>query len=347
VPQAKDLRLQDFDMTDRILTPIIALGLAFLVWMYTRSRDQESIDNWPIPVEIDVNSSQAASYEPPETVGAREVKVSFIGPPSGIRELRNMLRRGEVRLIKTITVPPDRENEPKYEDSLRIEPSQIPVPPGVAPVLLENQKSIAFTLWRIMEKQLPVRLRHEYGERAEQQILEPSTVLVRGRQDDLRKVDQVFTQPLVVEGKPATQPVAVEEHVPVVAELSGRPVRVTPSVITVRFVLKPRQSLKELTEVPVYFLCPPNFAFRPEFVNERAGKITVRVVGPATEDRPTITAYVDLTVRKFGAGLHAEEPLQFKLPPGFQLVGDPPRLSSFRLVPLDGPLKNGEAPPGG
>jgi hypothetical protein len=336
-------------MTDRILTPIIAIGLAFLVWMYARSRDQESIDNWPLPVELQVNPAQAENYEPPETSGAREVRVSFIGPPSSIRELRNLLRHGEVRLTKIITVPPDHENDAKYQDELRIEPSQVPVPPGVTPVLLENQNRIPVTLWRVIEKQLRVRLnKNDLGDRVEQEILEPSTVMVRGRQEDLRRTEEISTQPLLTESKQANQPATVEEHVPLMADLFGKPVRVTPSVITARFLLKPRQSVKELTEVPVHFLCPPSFPFRPEFVNERAGKISVRVIGPAVEDRPAVTAYVDLTVRKFGAGLHAEEPLRVQLPPGYQLVGDPPRLSSFRLVPIDAPTKSGEtAIPGG
>lgn len=330
-------------MTDRILTPVIALGLALLVWMYTRSRDQEQIDNWPVPVELEVNPEQAANYEN-GTRGPHEVKVSFIGPPSRIRELRKVLHRGEVRLTKTITVPPDRESEPRFDQTLRIEPAQVPVPPGVMAVILENQNSIPVTLWRVVEKQLPVRLnKQDLGDRVDQEILEPSTVTVRGRQDDLSRTVDISTQPVTIEGKQTNQPVTVEEHVAVSPELFNRPVRVTPSVISVRFVLKPRQTLKELTEVPVNFLCPPNFPFRPEFVNERAGKIALRVLGPATEDRPAVTVYVDLTVRKFGAGLHAEEPLKIQLPPGFTLVGVPPRLSSFRLVPIDGPMKSNDA----
>ena len=70
-----------------------------------------------MPVEIEVNPEQAANYEN-EARGPHEVKVSFIGPPSRIREMRSMLHRGEVRLTKTITVPPDRESEPRFDHTL-------------------------------------------------------------------------------------------------------------------------------------------------------------------------------------------------------------------------------------
>jgi YbbR domain-containing protein len=336
-------------MTDRILTPVIAIGLAFLVWVYTRSRDQESMDNVPVPVELEINPSQAMYFEPLETGETRTVNVSFTGPPSRIRELRSMLHRGEVAVKLTVAVPEDRLNDAKYFDTLRIDPAQVPVPPGVATMITESQNRIPVTLWRVVEKQLPVRLVSDGENRIEQPILEPSTVLVRGRKEVIERLNEgVPTQQLVVSDKRnLTKPAEIEDSVPLAYEvLNGKIIRTTPASVKVRFTLKPVQSEKELTEVPVHFLCPANFPYQPMFVNERAGKISVRVLGPATEDRPLVTAYVDLTVRKFGPGLHVEEPLRIQMPPGFQLVGDPPRLSSFRLVPLDTPAKSNETPPG-
>ena len=50
--------------------------------------------------------------------------------------------------------------------------------------------------------------------------------------------------------------------------------------------------------MPVHFLCPVNFALRPQFVgNERDGRITVHLAGPAGEEPPAVVAFIDLTRR--------------------------------------------------
>ena len=36
-------------MFDRLLSALVATGLALLVWLYARSRDQEILDNVPVP----------------------------------------------------------------------------------------------------------------------------------------------------------------------------------------------------------------------------------------------------------------------------------------------------------
>src|SRR5438105_11141129 len=97
-------------MIDRILSSLVALSLAFLVWLYARSRDQEMLDNVPVPVQISLAPGQAAQYDL-EIAGPSHVPVSFAGPPSRIRELRLMLQHGELRVDCTFAVPDDRQNE--------------------------------------------------------------------------------------------------------------------------------------------------------------------------------------------------------------------------------------------
>src|SRR5262249_14981755 len=80
----------------------------------------------------------------------------------------------------------------------------------------------------------------------------------------------------------------------------------------------------ELTDVPVQFLCPPGFAYRPQFANDRAGQVTLRVQGPVQDEPPKVTAYIDLTRGRFTAG-NNHEPLQIQLPKDFQLAQEPPR----------------------
>src|SRR5579884_4285063 len=105
-------------MLDRTLSALVALSLAFLVWLYARTRDQEVLDNVPLPVQITLARGQADQYslEVPEPC---QVPVSFTGPPSRIKELRGRLQRGEMHVSITLTVPGEHQNQPRYTDTVR------------------------------------------------------------------------------------------------------------------------------------------------------------------------------------------------------------------------------------
>src|SRR6516165_10529816 len=97
-------------MLDRILSALVALSLAFLVWLYARSRDLEILDNVPLPVRVALVPSQAERYAL-EVTGPAVVPVSFRGSPDRIHALRGMLQRGELRAAVSLTVPQDRQND--------------------------------------------------------------------------------------------------------------------------------------------------------------------------------------------------------------------------------------------
>src|SRR5262245_44278470 len=84
-------------MLDRSFSAVVALSLASLVWLYIRSREEEILDNVPIPVQIALAPGQAEHYIL-EVTGPAQVPMSFSGPPARIRELRGMLQRGEVQV---------------------------------------------------------------------------------------------------------------------------------------------------------------------------------------------------------------------------------------------------------
>jgi hypothetical protein len=98
--------------------------------------------------------------------------------------------------------------------------------------------------------------------------------------------------------------------------------------------MRPRQRSYELIDVPVQFLCPANFPLRASWEDERGGKITLQLLGPAAEEQPSVAAFIDLTSRKFEPGLYADEPLRLQLPKDFQLGQVPPRSATFRLTPI-------------
>src|SRR5439155_14775335 len=100
-------------MIDRILSSLVALSLALLVWLYARSRDQELLDNTPIPVRITLPTDLEDQYHL-ELSGPSQVLASFTGPPLRIRELRGILQRNELSVDVTLTIPEERLSESRY-----------------------------------------------------------------------------------------------------------------------------------------------------------------------------------------------------------------------------------------
>ncbi|MBY0525187.1 MAG: hypothetical protein K2R98_17405 [Gemmataceae bacterium] len=324
-------------MVDRLISAGVAIVLGLLVWLYARSRDQEMIDNVPVPVQLVLAPAQADQYDL-EITGPAQVVASFTGPPSRMRELRGLIQRGELRVQASFTVPHDRINESRYLDTVRIDASDVHPPPGVKPIVAEGRNRIPVTLRRIVERRLPVRVDCGLEERVSQMTPEPATVLVRGPQEILDRTRAVPTQPYLVQMRPdasSLSEVVQTASVPLLQELEGRPIRTNPRAVAIRLTLKARQKVYELVDVPVQFLCPPNFMLRPEWRTERDGKVTLRLLGPSGADQPNVTVFIDLTTRKFEAGLY-EEPLRLQLPPEFQLAQNPPRAATFRLSPLTG-----------
>lgn len=328
-------------MRDRFLSALVALSLALLVWLYIRSREEEILDNVPIPVHLALASGLADEYSL-EITGPEHVPMSFSGPPARIRELRGLLQRGEVHVEVTLSVPEDRRSESRYLDTIRIGAADVQPPPGVTPMVVEGRNRIPVTLYRIVERRLPVRLDQSLEDRVSQVKLEPATVLVRGPQEVLDRTRAIPTQPYLLpsprgEGASSAEGLAVGP-IPLVEEIDGRPIRTTPGQVMARLTLQPRQRVYELTDVPVHFLCPANFPLRPRFVGDgRDGRISLRVMGPA-RDEPAVYAFIDLTRRKFEPGLN-EEPVQLQLPKDFTLAQNPPRPVPFRLDPAEQPAR--------
>ncbi len=326
-------------MLDRFFSLAVALGMAALIWLYARSREQEMLDNVAIPVQVALPAGQADHYSL-EAAGPAQVPVSFAGPPSRLRELRSLLQRGELRVDVTLAVPEAHQNEPRYHDTVRIDAADIHCPAGVTPILVEGRNRIPVTLHRLIERRLPVRFDPGAEDHISQAVVEPDTVLLRGPQEVLDHLRAVPTQSISLPAAPegTTDETVVLGPVPLADQVEGQAVRATPNVVTVRVTFQPRSKQYEI-ETPIHFLCPAGFARRPRFRTERDGKLTVRLLGPTADEAPKVFAYVDLTAPgKFSAagvsGLY-DEPLQVQLPTGFQLAQPLPRYVAFELLAPD------------
>jgi hypothetical protein len=321
-------------MFDRLLSVIVAVSLALLVWLYARSREQETLDNVTIPVQISLAPRQAEQYDL-ELTGPSQVVLSFNGLPQRIRELQGMVQRKELHVSRTITVPDERLKEARYTDAVVIEASDINAPLGITPIISDGRNRIPYTLHRLIERRLPVVFDNLREDRTGTILLEPATVLVRGPREVLDRAQFIKTKPSELPARPMHAPpnVAAIGRVPMVDELEGRPIKVTPPQVQVRVPGQARK-LYELTDVPVQFLCPANFPLRPAFYDERAGKVSLRLLGPVQEEPPRVFAFIDLSKGKFVSGVN-HEPLQLQLPKDFTLAQDPPRVIPFRLDPGD------------
>jgi hypothetical protein len=321
-------------MLDRLFSLLIAVTLALLVWLYARSRDQEILDNVPVPVTLTLATAQADQFAL-EVTGPPQVLVSFTGSPQRIREMRGVLQRNEIQVALTASVPQERETEPRLADTVVVTASDIPAPPGVKAMVVEGRNRIPVVFQRIVERRLPVRFEHGTEDATSQVIVEPPTVTVRGPQELLDRAKFIGTEPAPLPARPAgassTTPAIA--RVGVEQALEGRPVSVSPNRVTVK-VYSQAQKRYDLVDVPIHFLCPPNFQLRPQFIDERAGRFTLKLLGPVKEEPPKVYAFLDLTKGRFSSGLN-HEPLQLQLPKDFTLVQEPPRVIAFELLPAD------------
>jgi hypothetical protein len=322
-------------MIDRILSLLVALSLALLVWLYARSRDQEILDNVTLPVQVSLAEVEADHYSL-EVNGSGQAVVSFSGPSDRIRELRGEIQRNELHIEAVVTVPEDHRNESRYSDTVHIDASQVPAPPGVTPIVTEGRNRISVTVRRMVTRPLPVRFDALQEESAGPVVIDPAVVLVTGPQEVLDHIRAIPTMPSELPMRPANAPAASAAvgRVSLVQELEGRPIHAEPSKVTVK---APPMLRKEyvLPDVPIHFLCPADFTLRPEFFNDRDGRVTLHVVGPIQDESPKVYAFLDLTHGRFESGSN-HEPLQIQfLQKDFQLIDDQLRVVTFRLDPAD------------
>jgi hypothetical protein len=313
---------------------VVAICLAFMIWMYIHSRAQETLDHVQVPVHIQLAGGQRDSFDL-EVSGTPRVTASFYGPASRIRELRRKLQRSQIKVAVDYVVPDDRGEEASFCDAVRIEPTQLPVPSGVAVELVEESRYVQVTVHRLLERLLPVSFEFTGEVRIAQLKCEPPAVLVRGPKSVLDRVLALPTLPHVFSTIPEeTGDAQVKGQVSVATELEGRPIQVTPKQVSFRCKVYPRKRLYVLTDVPVQFLCPAHFPWRPRFADDRHAKVTLRLIGPAGDEPPPLLAYLDLTKGTYGRGRNLE-PLRLQLPKDFQLADNTPPLVTFHLDEME------------
>jgi hypothetical protein len=193
-------------MFDRLLSVVVAMSLALLVWLYASSRDQEPLNNITVGVQVMLAPRQSEQYEL-ELTDPPQVTASFRGPPARMRELQGMLQRKELHVVKTITVPDERLKESGYRDAVIVEPTDLNAPLGVTTILAEGHNKVEFKLHRLVERRLPVVFVNVREGPTGPIFIEPPTVLVRGPREVLDRVQSIKTKPSELPSRPGAKTV--------------------------------------------------------------------------------------------------------------------------------------------
>lgn len=331
-------------MFDRyFITPIIALGLAFLVWVYLRSRDQE-VQSYPIPVEISLDAQQTDRYSFETKPQGQTVRVKFYGLPSRLREVKELVESRSLvfRHIVRVPVVVDQRQDNDYQEVLQLDSNALTLPLGVHADITPIDGRVPLKLRRMMERTLPVQANVITGS-AQYEVdnirIEPATVKVFGPKSVVEQMTQLMLeqpwQPRLPSGLSMTEE-EVSGNVTLPTKFKQEVIKTQPERVEIRAKLKPALRVYELSEVPIAFLCPPSFPYRTLFTAERHGVISqLKVRGPLNK-APEVKAYIDLTNRlNLKPGQYPDETIQLNLPPGYYLAQDPPRLSAFKLELLE------------
>ncbi len=317
-------------MVDRIISALLALGLASMIWFQTRNRNIETLARVAIPLEISIPKEKEGDF----IINLRSkpnVEASFHGSPRLIREVELRLKRDDFRIKLGISIPPERQLENFWEEQLTVEADSLPLlPPGVSVTLDDRSNRISFLVTRIVERELPVRLLADSGTALPDLILDPASVTVRGPKEVLQNALFIPTVAMQVNSQPGS-PFRLPPSIPIATEIDGKQVVSTPSTVGIRQPARPQKTY-EIPDVPVAFLYSPNLGLKPRFINDRDAKVTVRVRGPNQDQPPVVYAFVDLTKSRFLSGL-TTEPLLILPPPDFQLVQEEIKKVGIELLP--------------
>jgi hypothetical protein len=324
-----------------VLELLVAVCLACLVWLYIHNRARNTIDRVAVPLQVQLANHQRDHFIL-EMQESRSVMVSFSGPHARIREVRRQLQRGLLKASMTLTIAEEKRAEAMFNEMLHIDEDAIAVPVGVKVEMVEE--NIPITVHRITERSLPVKLECTGDARISQIKIEPASVLVRGPKAVLDRASFLPTQPFAVQVSAESQVATeanVRDQVALVTELDGRPIQSNPAMVQFRLRAAPKQKIYELADVPIHFLGPKDSPWKARFANDKEGKVTLKLIGPAAEQMPPVLAFVDLTTGNLARGRNFE-PLRLQLPKDFQLVQPATPLVTFYLDEIERPTAKSE-----
>ena len=260
-------------MIDRILSSLAALSLALLVWLYARSRDQEILDNVTLPVQISLAQADADHYSL-EVNGPAQAVVSFSGPAERIRELRGEVQRNELHVAVVVSIAGSAATSPLFRHGPHRNLARCRPRPASRRSSPQGRNRIPVTIRRLATQEMFVSFDSLQQAPPDSVVIEPKVVR-HGAAGSVRRASFDPDRAVAAADAAGRRAGRRGPHRPCRPRAgAGRPARPGGHADGHRPAGR-RACRPALRNVPIHFLCPPDFTLRPEFFNDRDSRVSL------------------------------------------------------------------------
>ncbi|HEY5652846.1 MAG TPA: CdaR family protein [Pontiella sp.] len=286
---------------------LLCFVLAFLAWQGIRKNIGFEVSISNIAVDVDVPEGWAVWEK-----SVHRVNIVFRGSREDIRYLNNE----QLRVV--IPVPSPQHGE---DLTIRLSEKYLRNPTG-AKVVRFSPSEIVIKLDQESERMLPVKaaLRGSLpeGMEIENIICSPASVRVSGARQVLDEMDNIHTEPIVLDDRQGP----FKESVPIALPQVGR-MQVDPDWVSVEFALETRNRTKTFEQIPVRTMCAPGER-REININPKTVSITVRGQQERIEKMFSVDASAYVSCYELSESTRYDLPIAVTLPDGIKLVKTEP-----------------------
>jgi YbbR domain-containing protein len=308
------------------LLKLVALGLAVAAWYGIRKATSFEALIKDVPLRVRVDEGWAILDQ-----SVANVDVLFSG---SLVDLRNINR-------DDILVEIDRRGESRAGSSVtHLSHKNVRNPGGARPIRVDPA-DVRVSLDRESDKLVPVKAdivgHPPEGFEVERVVCTPATVVLRGPQRRLDEVDLVKCEPIEMEGRIRS----FQLNKAIQSPADNWSARIEPNSVRVEVVLVERSSRKDLADVPIRALSPPDSRSAVHFSPSRVA-VTLEGGSQALEELESakVLAFVDCGGLQEGGA--ADLPVRILPGAGIRVVAvDPPVVKAALDLPESGRDRGG------
>lgn len=287
---------------------LLCFMLSFFAWQIIRRNISLPLPVSNIPVEIDVPDGWAVLDKSLDTVDVR-----FMGSREDIRDLNS----GTLRVVIPVA-DPQRGTSMKFT----LEPKHVKNNPTDAKADRFNPSEIEIKLDKETEKPLPVKATLDgslpEGLEIESIVCKPASVLVRGAQQQLEKMENIHTEPIELKNRPSS----FKENVRISLPHGGR-LQADPDRVSVEFILETRSSTAIFDKVPVRILSSSGERRRID-IHPLLISVTVKGQQQRIDQLRSAELFAYVSCLELTENTGYDLPVVVDLPTGLQLVKTEP-----------------------
>lgn len=329
---------------DRLLHTLRTLAwvapLTLLIWIYAE-RQQERRQTVRFPVQVSIASPDRV------ILGSRErfVTAELRGPAAEVEAVKNKLLQGGDEAA--IALPLDQNLSPgSHEIRTALIAGDALFRTHAITVDNTEPQLLSVYIDQMVERDVPIAVPASVTNLDGKPVFEPARVKVRGPKSvlDRAEADGLLHAFADLSGLQSLKTPGVHEEkaVPVVTQVRGEHVQVTPTAVNATFKVRPADVTVTWSFMPVWVNTPPGFGDRYRVVLTNQTLKDVRLVGPAEtiaamqqeNFRPKPKARIDVSNADLPAGQTRSKVVQFDdLPKGVAVSpDDAQRTAEFRIV---------------